>query len=208
MTRYIRAYDYYEQKRLLESRNLDLVNLRSTEQDIRKRLNKNVEKIRRIKVEIDEYKSKRTTGMSENYKELEEQCKQKKKEIADLETELKNLNRNIKDTEKEKDAIDGSIAELEASITRIEQKMIFLDTNMEKQNKILKERKDLYENNERQLKALLKGDKIGAEDSSFMIDNQIKETEMNLSNTISEIRQYEMKKKHMQQELEVKFFNS
>lgn len=208
MTRYIRAYDYYEQKRLLESRNLDLVNLKSTEQDIRKRLNKNVEKIRRIKVEIDEYKSKRTTGMSENYKDLEEQCKHKKKEIADLETELKNLNRNIKDTEKEKDAIDGSIAELEASITRIEQKMVFLDNNMEKQNKILKERKDLYENNERQLKALLKGDKIGAEDSSFMIDNQIKETEMNLSNTISEIRQYEMKKKHMQQELEVKFFDN
>lgn len=183
---------------------MDLVNLRSTEQDIRKRLNKNVEKIRRIKVEIDEYKSKRTTGMSENYKDLEDQCKQKKKEITDLETELKNLNRNIKDTEKEKDGIDGSIAELEASIARIEQKMVFLDNNMDKQTKILKERKDLYENNERQLKALLKGDKIGAEDSSFMIDNQIKETEMNLSNTVSEIRQYEMKKKHMQQELEVK----
>ena len=180
-----------------------MVNLKSSEHDVSKRLRKNVDRVRRIKDEIEEYKSKRTANMFENYKELEDQCKTKKKEIADLETELKNLNKNIKESEREKDDIEANIAELEAGTSRLEQKLAFLESNTEKQNRILKERKDLYENNERQLKALLKGDKVGTEDSSYMIDNQIKEAEVNRANTISEIKQYERKREHITQELQV-----
>lgn len=201
--RYVRAYEYYEQKKVLEDRRLELASLKSKEQEVQRWLNENVHKKRKLMEEIEEYRSKRTDNMYENFSELEGQVKLKKKEIADLETELKNLNKNIKESEKEKDAIEGTIAELEASIVRIDQKVIYLDSNIEKQTKQLKERKELYENNERQLKSLLNNkDKVGAEDASFLLDKQIKEREAHLSNAESEIKQYETKKRHFEQELE------
>lgn len=139
--------------------------------------------------------------MFDRYKELEKECKLKKKEITDLETELKNLSKSIKESDKEKDSLDAELLEIESSIIRFDQKLSFLDSNIEKQNKTLRERKDLYENNQRQLRAVLKGDKVIPEESFINLNNQMKEAEVNLANTISEIKQNDVKRKHLESEI-------
>lgn len=140
--------------------------------------------------------------MFERYKELENEVKSKKKEITDLESELRNLNKSTKESEKDRDAYETEVTELEAAIVRYDQKLQYLDSTTEKQNKSIKEKKDAYDHNHRQLRALEKGDKVIEEDSILNLNNQLKEAEVNLANTISEIKQQELKKKHLTQELE------
>jgi len=58
--RYMRAYEYYEQKKVLEDRRLELASLKSKGQEVQRWLNENVTKRRRLMEEIEEYRSKTT----------------------------------------------------------------------------------------------------------------------------------------------------
>jgi Chromosome segregation ATPases len=192
------AYEYYEQRKLIENRNLDLTTSISAENELQKKMIKNEEKLEKLAADLIEIKAQREKDKIK-FKEVKALCKHHKKEISDLEFEISNLEGNLKDSEKEKDKIEKRIIELESEITRFDQKFTFVDSNLGKLVKSLEEKKFQLETWERELEAFQKGELVTTQDRLIM---RIKETESKLNTILSEIKRNGLKKHHMEQELD------
>lgn len=188
-------------KKAIEERNVEINHLKNVERESMVKIKKYEDQLKKIQKDLEEYKNQKNAKAFETFRKLEKECAEMHKEIQTLENETEKLKEKIKDSENDQERCEQTVAELEASISRLDQKMKFAEANIEKQAKTHKEKKAMYEEAKRNLQALQKGDEIVVDNNIYSIGVQLKEAELNLNSTLSEMKQLQMKLDHLQNEL-------